>query len=224
MKISDTIIHDSVRPVQKPDHLSVDPTGSFYAERGFSTFMGNRGVLRNTAGVINRKSQSSAWIVCELSRKGLSWNNLRAVSYTRLFFLDEATALTAGHRPCGLCRAAELRRFRSTIDESAISLSITKVDKALRNQCGADSRRMAVTTIGWLPAGSFFKVRGFSDEIFVKGDEKFMVWTANGYLSGPDFSSEQVVTLLTPRIVVHALNNGYRPCFHPSALDNRRAA
>lgn len=224
MNIEETIITDSVRSVQTADFLSVDPTGGFYVERGFSTFMGNRGVLRNTAGIISRKSQSSAWIVCELSRKGLSWTNLRSVSYTRLFFLDEATALTAGHRPCGLCRAAELRRFRSTIAESAVRFSITKVDQALRNQCGSDARRTAVTKVGWLPTGSFFKVTSFSDQIFVKGDQNFLVWTPNGYLSGPNFSAEQLVTLLTPRIIIHAFNNGYRPYFHPSALSNRRAA
>jgi len=94
-----------------PRQNRVTPFGSIIAipERG--TFMGNRGVLHNAEGHIRRAWQVKRWIVCVLEFRGRKRTVMTPNSYTELFFLDEATALAAGHRPCAECRHSRFLDF-----------------------------------------------------------------------------------------------------------------
>src|SRR4029079_7501747 len=78
-------------------------------ERGL--LMGNRGILHDDAGRIVRHARNRAWLICVLSFRGRRRQLMRPGTYTELFFLDEATALAAGHRPCAECRREDYRRF-----------------------------------------------------------------------------------------------------------------
>src|SRR5207237_6087106 len=80
-------------------------------ERG--TFLGNRGVLHDGEGRIGRAWQLKRWIVCVLEFRGRKRTVMTPGRYTELFFLDEATALAAGHRPCAECRRARFRAFQT---------------------------------------------------------------------------------------------------------------
>src|SRR5580658_4307221 len=93
-----------------PKQNRVNPFGEIIATPERGTFMGNRGVLHDDQGRIRRKWQGKRWIVCVLEFRGRKRKMMTPSRYTELFFLDEATALAAGHRPC-----AECRRDRSTL-------------------------------------------------------------------------------------------------------------
>ena len=93
----------------------VTPYGDIIAVSARGTLMGNRGRLHDAIGRVVRRQVSSysAWVTCLLAFKGRRRTVMAPGRYTELFFLDEATALSAGHRPCGECRRADYRRFKA---------------------------------------------------------------------------------------------------------------
>src|SRR4051794_9642506 len=95
-----------------PHQNRVTPTGELIAVADRGTFTGNRGVLHDPAGRIVRQYQVRRWITCLLEFRGRHRTVLAPGRYTHLFFLDEATAFAAGHRPCAECRRADYQRFR----------------------------------------------------------------------------------------------------------------
>ena len=100
------------RPLQN----RVTPSGDLIATPAHGTLMGNRGRLHDPARRIVRRVAGGyrAWVTCRLAFGGRRRVVMAPNRYTELFFLDEATALAAGHRPCGECRRADFRRFRAT--------------------------------------------------------------------------------------------------------------
>lgn len=90
----------------------VQPDGAFLAHASRGTLMGNRGILHDAEGrALPRRWAHQAWVCCELSFRGRKRTLRTAGRYTELFFLDEAVALAAGHRPCGECRRADYETF-----------------------------------------------------------------------------------------------------------------
>ncbi len=99
----------------------VDPFGNLHAVPHRGKWMGNRGLLHNDRKEIVRHSQLKRWIYCKLEFKGWHREVMRPGHYTELFFLDEATALAAGHRPCMECqreRATEFKRIWNEVNLS----------------------------------------------------------------------------------------------------------
>src|SRR5580693_3919175 len=94
-----------------PRQNRVNPFGDIIATPERGTFMGNRGVLHDDQGCIQRAWQVKRWLVCVLEFRGRQRTVMKPHSYTELFFLDEATALAAGHRPCAECRHARFIDF-----------------------------------------------------------------------------------------------------------------
>jgi hypothetical protein len=94
-----------------PRQNRVNPFGEIIATPERGTFMGNRGVLHDDEGRIRRKWQGKRWIVCVLEFRGRKRKVMTPSRYTELFFLDEATALAAGHRPCAECRRERFTSF-----------------------------------------------------------------------------------------------------------------
>ena len=90
----------------------VTPFGEIVAVPERGTLMGNRGILHDDAGHIVRSYQVRRWIACRTAFRGRHRQLLQAHSWTELFFLDEATAFAAGHRPCAECRHADYQRFK----------------------------------------------------------------------------------------------------------------
>ena len=94
-----------------PRQNRVTPFGDIIATPHRGTFMGNRGVLHDAGGRIKRAWQLKRWIVCVLVFKGRKRQVMTPGHYTELFFLDEATTLAAGHRPCAECRRDRFLAF-----------------------------------------------------------------------------------------------------------------
>ena len=191
----------------------VTPRGDLVADPARGLVYGNRGCLHDAEGRIRRRYAGRRWIACRLEFRG--WQRgklLRPGRFTELFFLDEATAMAAGHRPCALCRRAEYDRFvelwrelhSGSVGADAIDAQLhrERVDPATRRQ------RLHEATLGELPDGSFVLHAG--DPHLVLG-RKLLPWRPAGY--GPPArgrSSERVV-LLTPPSLVFVLASGWDP-------------
>jgi hypothetical protein len=145
--------------------------------------------------------------------------------FTELFFLDEATAFAAGHRPCALCRHEDYVRFTTIwrsmhpaqvgADAMDAQLHAERVDPATRGQ------RRHASSIAGLPDGAF--VVDDEDAYLVAG-ERMLRWTPSGYVAGRSRPRRGHVTLLTPPSLVGILRTGWRsavPFQHPSARDPR---
>src|SRR5258708_7428356 len=92
----------------------VTPFGGLVAVEGRGLLMGNRGILHDEARRIVRPWQVRRWIACVTTFRGRRRQVMRPHSYTELFFIDEATAFAAGHRPCAECRHADYQHFKAT--------------------------------------------------------------------------------------------------------------
>jgi len=198
----------------------VTPFGELIAHPGRGLVYGNRGCLHDAAGRVRRHHNGRRWIACQLQFRG--WQRGRLLQrgrFTELFFLDEATAFAAGHRPCALCRRADYDRFldvctppgarRPTADEVDGVLHAERFDMATRSQ------RHHAASFRDLPAGTFVLDAG--EPWLVSGD-RLLRWTADGYVSPrPRPAGEAVV--ITPPTLVTVLRTGWDalvPLLHSS--------
>src|SRR5690349_3870241 len=97
----------------------VTPAGEIIATPARGTFMGNRGILHDDNKRLVRTSRNNGWLICRLEFKGRQRTPMTAGTYTELFFLDEAVALAAGHRPCGECRRQQHRSYMAAVNEGS---------------------------------------------------------------------------------------------------------
>ena len=199
-----------------PYRNRVTPMGEIIATPARCLFMGNRGKLLNSRGEMVRTHQGKRWITCLLDFKD-RWRPVMTPGvYTELFFLDEATALAAGHRPCAECRRADFDRFMALWREvNGGSGKVGEIDDILHQE-----RLAAVKP--WLST-----VSGLPDGVFVQGDDGRMllvwqggllVWTPFGYTEHLPLVFASPVTLLTPPSTMQVLTAGYRSVVHPSVL------
>ena len=178
--------------------------------------MGNRGVLHDDARHIVRASQVRRWIACRTEFRGRHRTIMRPRSWTELFFLDEATALSAGHRPCGECRYADYRHFRSlweTCYGTPVSADIMDVRLHADRRDGRVKRTYRVD-LATLPDGTYVAFDGTG--WLVWGNALF-AWSDAGYTRRRPRPRHQEIDVLTPRSIVGVLTAGYRPGVHPSA-------
>ena len=101
-----------------PRRNRVDPFGDLYAVAARGLFTGNRGCLVNHEEKIVRYHGTTLWIICKLEFRGWRWPLARPKRWTPIFFLDDAVALAAGHRPCSLCRRDDYRSYRDAISQT----------------------------------------------------------------------------------------------------------
>jgi hypothetical protein len=184
---------------------------------------GNRGCLHDDRGEIRRLYATRRWIACRLRFKG--WHRSRLMQpgkFTELFFLDEATALAAGHRPCALCRREDYRRFLDVVGARGAD----EIDERLhRERLDGRTRRLHEARLDELPDGTF--VFHDSQPCLVLGDA-LLRWTPAGYHDRivPD---DRPVQTITPPSLVELLRAGWEPAvplLHPSCRQRgkRRAA
>ena len=194
----------------------VDPFGNIIKTSARGSWTGNRGVLHNANKDILRPFRLKAWITCLLEFKGRKRPVMAPDRWTELFFLDEATAFAAGHRPCFECRRQDATRFKSFwlkgnpeyhFDERT---SINEIDKILHNErIGRDGKKITFTErYANLPNGSFIL---YEDHPFLAFDELIYKWTPSGYEKGIPIPRLDKITVLTPRSVVNAFRAGYLP-------------
>ena len=197
----------------------VTPWGEIVADPGRGMFLGNRGCLCDEAGrLAKRRWRLKAWITCSLSYKGWWRPVMQPRVWTELFFLDEATALAAGHRPCALCRRADYERFvaawqagnRWPARPSAREIDATMhADRVRRDRSKVTHRATAAS----LPPGAMLR---HAETAWLVRDGGMVAWSHTGY--GPQRHLPQgEVTVLTPHTTVAALAAGYAPVLHPSA-------
>jgi hypothetical protein len=203
----------------------VTPFGEIVAADQRGLFLGNRGSIhRGDRHEIARPWALRRWITCALAYKGWRAPMWEPGRWTPLFFLDEAVALAAGHRPCALCRRADFDRFmdgweavtgdRPTVDGPHgvdVRLHAERVDAATRRK---RTHRLAWTAL----ADGTFVVGDDGRALLVAGDA-LRPWPEAGDVYGPrrPRPARGTATVLTPPVVVEVLAAGYRPEVHPSA-------
>ena len=197
----------------------VTPFGEIVAVSQRGMFMGNRGIIHDprTRTLLSRRWTTKRWIVCMCDYKGVRRDVMSGRSWTELFFLDEATALAAGHRPCFFCRRDAAEEFRGawTIGNGGDRPSATGMDEVLHRErlaSGRKRRHPLPMPIGRLPDGAF--VAAGTASYMISGG-RALEWTMSGYRETA--SSLSHAELLTPPSTVRTLSAGYRPVLHPTA-------
>jgi len=194
----------------------VTPFGEIVALPGRSLVMGNRGILHDDERRIVRYSQVRRWLACRTEFRGRHRTIMRPHSYTELFFLDEATALAAGHRPCAECRHADYIRFCTLwADCHGKPVSADIIDRQLHHDrlAGRRTKRVYRAKLADLPDGSY--VAGDDRAWLVWGNSLF-AWSPLGYTERRERSAFREVDVLTPRSTVAVLAAGYRAAVHPT--------
>jgi hypothetical protein len=199
----------------------VTPDGEIVAIAARGLVMGNRGgAIHDDARCLTRRRWASRqWICCVLSFKGRRRQVMTPRRYTELFFLDEATALAAGHRPCFECRRADALAF-ATLWSAAKGLperpSAPDMDRVLQAErlLPGGAKRTHVVPFASLPPAAFVRHGGAPH--LVTPDRLFL-WTPDGY--GPPVlrPADGMAEMLTPPAIAAVLSAGYRPLLHPTA-------
>ena len=203
----------------------VTPRGDLVATAARGALMGNRGRLHDPSRRIVRRQVSSyrAWVTCLLEFKGRRRAVMAPGRYTELFFLDEATALAAGHRPCGECRRAEYRRFKAAWlagnAERGLPLDapIAAIDRELhRDRLTAKGLQQTFAAdVAALPDGVFVARGAVVPLLIWRG--ALWPWSPGGYGDPEARPAGGVVTVLTPASTVRAIAAGYSPDVDASA-------
>lgn len=212
----------------------VDPFGVIHAvpERGM--FTGNRGIIHDpeTKTLLTKRWTLSAWIICLCtfrdSRREPMGRNRKSdghpggkAGWTELFFLDEVTALAAGHRPCFYCRRQRARDFVCRFGEAfgIAEPRAPQVDKRLHKErlaSGGKPPTLAIDELAGLPDGAMVANGG---DAFALLAGKARRWSFAGY--GPPFDMSRLdghgILLLTPATTLAVLRHGFQPVWHPSA-------
>jgi hypothetical protein len=202
-----------------PRQNRVTPFGDIISHPGRGLVFGNRGCLHDDEGRIRRRNNGRAWIACRLSFKGRRRALMQPGRYTELFFLDEATALAAGHRPCAECRREDYRRFVEVWPRSQRP-SAADLNAALHAERLTDTgtQRHHERAFAELPDGAFVLRDGAP--WLVRGAE-LLGWTPAGYTDAVTRPVAGQAVVITPASVVAVLERGWQPTavplVHPSA-------
>jgi hypothetical protein len=205
-----------------PRQNRVTPLSELIADPARGLVYGNRGCLHDSDGRIRRRFAVKRWIACRLEFRG--WHRtplMQPGRFTELFFLDEATAFAAGHRPCALCRRADYDRLveiwselhpgQRGADAMDDQLHRERVEPETRGQ------RRHVAALDELPDGAFVLADG--EPQLVRGPE-LLRWTPAGYETARTRPACVDAILITPPSLVHVLRTGWEPLvplLHPSA-------
>ncbi len=192
--------------------------GEIIASLARGQIMGNRGGRIHNANrtLMNRRWASTAWIICVLEFKHRHRRVMSPDSYTELFFLDEVTALAAGHRPCFECRRTAANDFAQRwgrlrgLDHRARAGDMDRelhCQRVNAQKTGIYPRRDLST----LPDGAMIVWRG--QPAAIRGN-RLLPWTIAGYEKPVVRPVGITVDVLTPLCTVEILNAGYQPLFH----------
>jgi hypothetical protein len=197
----------------------VTPTGDIIATAHRGLFTGNRGIIHDpaTKTLLKKRWSSPAWITCVCEFRGWRRKVMGGRSWTELFFLDEATAFAAGHRPCFFCRREDANRFRAAWEKGngVSGIRAREMDAVLhreRLERGKKRLHPLPMPVTELPDGAMVQA---GDVSFLIVQGRVLRWSMASY-SETKTAIENAM-LLTPPSTLRALDAGYRPVLHPSA-------
>ena len=187
--------------------------------------MGNRGLLHGPGGRIRRPWALRRWILCVLEFKDRRRQVMAPGRYTELFFLDEATGLAAGHRPCAECQRLRYNAFRDAWASgnpgrrSGDLPKATEIDDRLHaDRLGpGGSKRTYEANLDELPDGVLVTLEALGEDAYLLWGGHLMAWLPGGYRDRIPRPRGSVVSVLTPRSTVEAIRVGYVPMVHPTA-------
>ena len=198
----------------------VTPTGDIIATPHRGLFTGNRGINHDPGNktLLKKRWSSPAWITCLCEFRGWRRPVMARRSWTELFFLDEATAFAAGHRPCFFCRRDDAKRFHAAWEagNGASGVNAKAMDAVLhRERLDRGRKRLhpLPMSLGDLPDGAMVQ-QGEGSFLVVQG--RVLQWSPAGYSTVERQLGD--AALLTPPSTLRALNAGYHPALHPTAL------
>jgi len=200
--------------LNRPLQNRVLPTGEIVADPARGTMTGNRGILHDDQGRLTRRRWThKAWICCVLDWQGRKRAIMTGRTWTELFFLDEAVAMAAGHRPCGYCRRADYADFRAAWGGAPRA---PEMDAVLHHdRLAGRVQRRNIMAMEDVPVGAMIMLGG--TPMLVCGD-RLLPYAPDGYGAPLPRPKAQTVACLTPAALCRVLAAGYRPKLHASAL------
>ena len=199
---------------KRPHRNRVTAQGEIVADTARGLFMGNRGILHDATGHIgNALWRHKAWIICTLVWKDWHRDIMQPGAYTELFFLDEAVAMAAGHRPCALCRRPAFNAYKTAADHVG---SAHELDTQLQSERAIPRRflqKRHTCPIESIPSGAIVLYENAPALVFE--DALFPV-SLSGYGKPYSKPTDGDILVLTPPTSMTALRAGYRPMLHPS--------
>lgn len=204
-----------------PRQNRVTPAGEIVATPERGTLMGNRGLLHDGEGRIVRQWRERRWIICLLDFKGRRRSVMSPGLYTELFFLDEATALAAGHRPCAECCRERFNAFRDAWlkgNSGAATVAADDIDRRLHEERlgPGGTKRTFQAILDELPNGVLVLLPG-DERVWLLWNDLLLAWSAGGYGEQVPQLRDVEVDVLTPPATVAAIRAGYAPSVHKSA-------
>ena len=195
----------------------VTPLGDIVADTHRGLFTGNRGIIHDpaTKTLLRKRWSNPAWLICVCEFRGRRRKVMGGRSWTELFFLDEATALAAGHRPCFYCRRDDANRFRAAWEKGngVADVLAPDIDAVLHRERFASGRKLhpLPMRLEKLPDGAMVQAGG---ESFLIASGQPLRWSIAGYRKLEAPIKEEM--LITPPSTVRALAAGFQPVLHPS--------
>jgi hypothetical protein len=187
--------------------------------------MGNRGILHDDGNRIVRPWAHRAWVTCLLEFKGIKRPKpFSPGNYSELFFIDEATAFSAGHRPCAYCQRARHQEFKdawvraNVAEELRASTLMPEIDKRLhaeRTVPGGGKGTFDAPLVE-LPGGAIFEYEEIAYLVSARG---YLPWSFEGYGVPKVMDATTVAKVLTPRSIIRAFAAGFAPIVHKSGRD-----
>ncbi len=202
-----------------PFQNRVDPFGELFVDTSRGLFMGNRGgrIHGDDRTLSPRRWASKQWICCMLAFNGRQ-REVWGRSYTELFFLDEVTALAAGHRPCFECRRKDAERFAAGWQKAQglrARPRAVDMDRVLHaERLEGRRKRLHLRAIDELPDGAMI---AWEQGAFAVRGGSLLRWTSTGYALAVPRPREGAAAVLTPPAILAVLRQGYQPHWHPSA-------
>ncbi|NCD71153.1 hypothetical protein [Mucilaginibacter agri] len=193
----------------------VDPYGNLIKTPHRGAWLGNRGVIHNEQKQIVRQFKIKVWITCALEFRGRHREVMTPNRWTELFFLDEATAFSAGHRPCFQCRYLDHQRFKEFWLKGNpqygfdMKTPVTKIDEIIHTErVSADKSKVShEADVDALPDGTFVN---HEDKPYLLKQNRLYLWTPGGYGEPIDLH-DKTLTVLTPKSIVNMIKAGYTP-------------
>jgi hypothetical protein len=195
----------------------VTPFSTIVAVSDRGAFTGNRGVIHNEQKQIVKHHAVKYWITCVLHYKGKRRQLMTPNRWTELFFLDEATAFAAGHRPCGFCRHAHFKRFKQLwLQANGKKYGLTGnvkmevIDNIIHRERLTENnlQRTFAAVLSTLPGGVFVTLTN-DGHAYLWYNQQLYQWSFSGYKKIISFNAHQTVKVLTPVSYVEVMRFGY---------------